>query len=69
MKAQRPAWANSSRDPHLQINQSKIHWKCGSSSRMLALQVQRVEFNPRPNKKGKREKKPACISIKTVIFK
>jgi hypothetical protein len=42
----RPAWKNSSQDPHLQNNQRKMDWRCGPSSRAPALQVQSHEFKP-----------------------
>jgi hypothetical protein len=34
------------RPPHLQSNQSKIDWMCGSSSTAPSLQVQSPEFKP-----------------------
>jgi hypothetical protein len=40
----RPAWANSSQDPHLQNNQSKMDWRCGSSGRAPALQERSTEL-------------------------
>jgi hypothetical protein len=39
--------------PHDQNNQIKIDWRCGSSSRVPALQVQRPEFKSHPTKKKK----------------
>jgi hypothetical protein len=50
----RPALANSLQDSHLQNNQSKIIWRCGSSSRAPALQVQSTKVNPNPIKKKKK---------------
>jgi hypothetical protein len=49
----RPAWANSLRDPHLQNIQSKMGWRCGSSSRVAALQVRSPEFKSPPKKQKK----------------
>jgi hypothetical protein len=45
----RTALANSSRDPHLPNNQSKIDWKCGLST--TALKVQSPAFKPHPPQK------------------
>jgi hypothetical protein len=42
------AQGNSSRDPHLQNNQSKMDWRCASRSRKPALQTQSPEFNHSP---------------------
>jgi hypothetical protein len=39
--------------PHLQNNQSKMDWSCGSS-KAPALQVQSPEFKPRSHKKTKK---------------
>jgi hypothetical protein len=46
----RPAWANSSLDPHLQNNQSKMEWKYGSSSRATCF-AQSSEFKAQFNQK------------------
>jgi hypothetical protein len=54
----RQAWANSSQDPHLQNNQSKMDWRCGSSSRVPALQA---KFHQKKKKKKVREKRYACM--------
>jgi hypothetical protein len=51
----KPAQTNSSRDPHLQNNQSKMDWRCGSSRRAPALQVWNAEFKPQSHKKKKEE--------------
>jgi hypothetical protein len=48
-----PAWINTLRDPHLQNNQSKMDWRCGSSSRVAALQVWSPEFKPQYHKTNK----------------
>jgi hypothetical protein len=38
---------------HLQTNQSKMEWRCGSNRRVPALQVQSPEFKPKSNQKEK----------------
>jgi hypothetical protein len=46
---------------HLQTNQSKMDWKCGSSSRAPALQIWSPEFKPhfhQINKIGHKSSKP-----------
>jgi hypothetical protein len=40
----RPGQANSLKDSHLQNNQSKMDWRCCSSSRAPTLQAQSPEF-------------------------
>jgi hypothetical protein len=47
----RPAQANNSLDPHLQNNQSKMDWRCGSSSSMPALQAWSPKFKTQFHKK------------------
>jgi hypothetical protein len=42
---------NSSQDSYLQNNQSKMDWRCGSSSRKPTLQAQRPSSNSCPPKK------------------
>jgi hypothetical protein len=42
--------------PHLQNNQSKMDWGCGSSSRAPALQVQSLEFKPQSQERKKERK-------------
>jgi hypothetical protein len=39
----RPAWANSSQDSIFKITRTKMDWRCGSSSRVPALQAKRVQ--------------------------
>jgi hypothetical protein len=46
----RSVGANSSQEPHLQNNQSKIDWRCGSSGRV----VQNPEFKPSSHPKNKK---------------
>jgi hypothetical protein len=41
-----PALANSLQDSCIQNNHSKIDWKCGSSGKAPALQVQNPECKP-----------------------
>jgi hypothetical protein len=43
------AWAQSSRDPHLQNNHSKMDGRCGSSGRATALQAQSSELKSQSN--------------------
>jgi hypothetical protein len=50
----RSAWANSSRDPHLQNNQSKIDWRCGSSGECLLYKCQALSAKTSPTKRKKR---------------
>jgi hypothetical protein len=38
-------------DPHLQNNQSKMDWRCGSSGRTPALQAQGSKFKPHCHQK------------------
>jgi hypothetical protein len=38
--------------PHLQNNQSRMDWRCGSSSRTPALQAQSPEFKSQSHKKN-----------------
>jgi hypothetical protein len=33
IEIERPPWANSSKDPHLKNNQSKMDWRCGSRAK------------------------------------
>jgi hypothetical protein len=47
----RSAWIDSLRDPHFQNNQSKMNWRCVSSGRVPASQVQSPEFKPQSYKK------------------
>jgi hypothetical protein len=47
------AQTNILTDPNLQNNQSKRDWRCGSSSRVPALQV--GSSNPSPTKKKKKK--------------
>jgi hypothetical protein len=56
----RPARANSLRDPLLQNNDSKMDSKCGSSGKVLALQVRSSECKPQnhKNKQNKTKKTP-----------
>jgi hypothetical protein len=49
----RPAQANSSGDPHLQNNQSKMDERCGSSSRAPAVQVWSPQFKSQSYQKIK----------------
>jgi hypothetical protein len=42
------AWANSSRDPHLPNNQSKMDWSCGSTVVRLLCKCKTLSSNPRP---------------------
>jgi hypothetical protein len=49
------------KDTHLQNNQSKIDWRCGSTGRAPALQVQSPELKPQSNQK-KKKKCPKKIS-------
>jgi hypothetical protein len=58
----RPAQANSSRDPHLQNNQTKTDWRCGSSRKVSSLQVQSPSSNPSPTKKKKLLPKPGAMA-------
>jgi hypothetical protein len=37
--------------PHLQNNQSKMDWRCGSRTKTPALQVQSSELKPQSNQK------------------
>jgi hypothetical protein len=43
--------------PHLKDNQRKTDWRCGSSHRAPALQVQNPEFKPQSHRKkeGRKE--------------
>jgi hypothetical protein len=47
----RPAQANSSKNPHLQNNQSQMDWRCGSSCRAPALQVWSSNLNLQSSQK------------------
>jgi hypothetical protein len=51
-----PGWINGL-SPHLQNNQSKMDWNCGSSDRTSALQVQSPEFKPQSHKRKKERMK------------
>jgi hypothetical protein len=42
----KPAWAESSQDPHLQNNQSKMDFRTKSSGIVPTLQVESPEFKP-----------------------
>jgi hypothetical protein len=53
----RLAQANISWDPHLQNNQSKMNWRCGSSGGAPSLQVQSPEFKPQSHVKKEKKKK------------
>jgi hypothetical protein len=61
----RPAQANSLR-PHLQNNQSKMDWRCGSSSRVPALQVRSPEFKFQSYKK---ERVGESLPVSTNLWK
>jgi hypothetical protein len=52
-----PAQTNTLRDPHLQNNQSKMDWRCGSSGRTPVLPAQSFEFKPQSYKKTKTKTK------------
>jgi hypothetical protein len=49
----RPAQANSSWDSNLQNNQSKMEWRCGSSSRTPALRIWSPELKPQSQQNKK----------------
>jgi hypothetical protein len=56
--------------PHLQNNQRKMDWRCGSSNRIPALHVQSTEFKPQSHqkkKKGKKEKQNKQKTSKWII--
>jgi hypothetical protein len=61
----RPAHANSSWDLHLQNNQRKIDWKCGSSCRTTALQAWSPEFKSLSHQK----KKEKLGKLSTLVAK
>jgi hypothetical protein len=47
---------------HLQNNQSKMHWRCGSRSRAPALQAQSLEFKTLVPLKKKRKKRTSPLA-------
>jgi hypothetical protein len=71
------AWANFD-ILHLHNNQSKMDWRCGSTGRVLALQVWCSHFKPKSHQKGQNffkktvelfSRKKRFISLKTGYFK
>jgi hypothetical protein len=54
----RPAPANSSQDPISKMTRAKLDWRCGSSGRAPALQVQSP---PHPPKKSQNLGPKICI--------
>jgi hypothetical protein len=44
------------RPPISKISIAKIDWRCGSNSRVPAVQVQSPEFKPQSHKKEKKER-------------
>jgi hypothetical protein len=65
----RPAQANSLWEPHLQNSQTKMNWRCGSSSGTPALQVQSTEFKPQSHQKGKTKISVKRIKRQTIEWK
>jgi hypothetical protein len=57
----RPEEANSSQDPHLQNNQSKMNRRCGSSGKAPALQVQNPKFKPQYTKQTRKKSYPCKL--------
>jgi hypothetical protein len=53
----RPTRANNSQDPICKITRAKMDWRCGSSSRLPALQERSLEFKTQFHKKKKKKKK------------
>jgi hypothetical protein len=55
---------------HLQNNHSKMDWKCGSSSKAPALQMQIPEFEPQSHQKKKKIRSylTLAVIIKTEDF-
>jgi hypothetical protein len=63
-----PAQANSSPDPISKITKAKMHWRCGWSGRVPALQLQIPEFKPQFHQGEKKKKNSRVKQEPTSIL-